>query len=111
MWRCKPLCTSNLCLDIASHVLSAQILRFISDGKDLTTLSTKGHFLKGSSGSLGVKKVQELCERMQHYGHLRDEEENADLTPEAALKKIVELHSSLKVEYAVAEKWLKDYFE
>ena len=79
--------------------------------KDLGKISELGHFLKGSSGALGVDKVQASCEKMQHYGHLRDEEQGRDLSPDVALDMIVKLHEGLKVEYTEAEKWLKNYFD
>lgn len=78
--------------------------------KDLPKISSLGHFLKGSSGALGVDQVQHSCEKMQHYGQLRDEEKGCDLKADVALGMIVELHKELKVEYAEAEKWLKNYF-
>lgn len=45
----------------------------------LAELSSLGHFLKGSSAALGIIKVQASCEKMQHYGNKRDEEEGVDL--------------------------------
>lgn len=78
--------------------------------KDLAKLSSLGHFLKGSSAALGVSKVQASCEKIQHYGQLRDEEENKDLTSEAALRKIKPLLETVKDEYAVAEKWMKNWY-
>ncbi|KDQ62234.1 hypothetical protein JAAARDRAFT_30119 [Jaapia argillacea MUCL 33604] len=81
--------------------------------KDLPKLSSLGHFLKGSSAALGVTKVQAACEKIQHYGQLRDEEtgENGiDLTAEVALAKISNLLAKVKVEYAVAERWLKNWY-
>ncbi|EGO23610.1 histidine kinase, phosphotransfer Hpt [Serpula lacrymans var. lacrymans S7.9] len=78
--------------------------------KDLEKLSSLGHFLKGSSAALGVTKVQASCEKIQHYGSLRDEEAGEPLAPEAALKKIDPLLESVKKEYAVAEKWLKEWY-
>ncbi|TFK40686.1 signal transduction histidine kinase [Crucibulum laeve] len=53
--------------------------------KDLEKLSHLGHFLKGSSAALGVWKVQETCEKIQHYGQLRDEEKDKHLTKDEAL--------------------------
>jgi len=79
--------------------------------KDLQKLSTLGHFLKGSSAALGVWKVQASCEKIQHYGQLRDEEEGVDLTDEAALGKIQPLLGQVKVEYRAAEKWLRRWYE
>jgi len=78
--------------------------------KDLPKLSSLGHFLKGSSAALGVSKVQASCEKIQHYGQLRDEEESKDLTSEAALEKIEPLLETVKDEYAVAEKWMKNWY-
>lgn len=47
---------------------------------------------------------------MQHYGSLRDEEKGCDLKADTALEMITDLHKGLKVEYAEAEIWLKNYF-
>ncbi|KAI0350344.1 histidine phosphotransferase, partial [Trametes cingulata] len=79
--------------------------------KDLTKLSSLGHFLKGSSAALGVSAVQASCEHIQHYGALRDEEAGTDLTPEDALAKIGPLLKRVKREYAVAERWLKNWYK
>jgi len=66
--------------------------------------------LKGSSAALGIAKVQLSCERIQHYGDLRDEEAEVDLTEVDALAKIGKTLRSVKVEYDEAEKWLKNYY-
>ncbi|KDQ09858.1 hypothetical protein BOTBODRAFT_116495, partial [Botryobasidium botryosum FD-172 SS1] len=79
--------------------------------KDLASLSSLGHFLKGSSAALGIQKVQHSCERMQHYGKLRDEDAGTDLSPADALAKISALLAVVKVQHYAAEKWLKDYFK
>lgn len=78
--------------------------------KDLAKLSSLGHFLKGSSAALGVSKVQASCERMQHYGQLRDEDVGQDLTDKEALEKIELLLGEVKVEYAAAETWLRKWY-
>ncbi|KAG5221111.1 Multistep phosphorelay regulator [Salix suchowensis] len=36
--------------------------------KDLHELSRLGHYLKGSSAAIGIKKVQASCEKIQHCG-------------------------------------------
>ncbi|TFK98402.1 signal transduction histidine kinase [Pterulicium gracile] len=79
--------------------------------ENLNELSDLGHFLKGSSAALGVAKVQDSCERMQHYGHLRDEERGVDITKKEALKLIRGCLTKAKKDYVEAEAWLKDWFE
>ncbi|KAG9097841.1 hypothetical protein FRC06_007123 [Ceratobasidium sp. 370] len=78
--------------------------------KDLAVLSAKGHFLKGSSAALGVKKVQESCEHLQHYGAKRDEIVGIDLTETQALRRITLIMPRLERDYALAEKWLRNYY-
>jgi len=45
---------------------------------DLKVLSEQGHYLKGSSATLGLNKVRDSCEKIQRYG----KKENADGTSE-----------------------------
>ncbi|KAL7424771.1 Phosphorelay intermediate protein [Cryptotrichosporon argae] len=75
--------------------------------RDLTKLGALGHFLKGSSAALGIVKVQATCERMQHYGHCRDEEVGADLSEDDALARIERLLVDCKRDYRVAHGWLR----
>jgi len=42
------------------------------ENKDLGELSSLGHFLKGSSATLGFVKVKDECEKIQHYGHKKN---------------------------------------
>ena len=60
---------------------------------------------------MGVAKVQASCERMQHYGQLRDEDVGVPLTNEEALNKIESLLTQVKKEYSDAEKWLKEWYK
>lgn len=46
--------------------------------KDLKALSHQGHYLKGSSATLGLIKIRDNCEKIQRYGS----KENVDGTPE-----------------------------
>ncbi|EMD39748.1 histidine phosphotransferase [Gelatoporia subvermispora B] len=80
------------------------------DEKDLSKLSSLGHFLKGSSAALGIVKVQASCEQIQHYGQKHDDATGAELEDVAALGKIGPLLRRVRKEYAVAEHWLKDWY-
>jgi len=81
--------------------------------KDLDKFSKLAHFLKGSSGQLGVTTLQNSCSTLQHLGEQWDEENDPSkkktLTPEEATKRITPILANAKVEYAEAQKWLKDY--
>nr|XP_019000431.1 osomolarity two-component system, phosphorelay intermediate protein YPD1 [Kwoniella mangroviensis CBS 8507]OCF63892.1 osomolarity two-component system, phosphorelay intermediate protein YPD1 [Kwoniella mangroviensis CBS 8507] len=79
--------------------------------EDLTKLSSLGHFLKGSSAALGIIKVQASCEKMQHYGNLRDEEAGVSLGAPEALKRIKELLTACKKDYEVAKNWMENLYE
>jgi HPt (histidine-containing phosphotransfer) domain-containing protein len=72
-------------------------------------LSALGHFLKGSSAALGVSKVKDSCEKIQHYGQCRDEEKGTDLSEKEALDMIQMLLLQVKEDYAAAERWLSNW--
>ncbi|KAI0472447.1 histidine-phosphotransfer domain, HPT domain-containing protein [Xylaria cf. heliscus] len=78
--------------------------------RDLEELYRLGHFLKGSSATVGLTKVKDSCEKIQRYG----KKENVDGTPEIdeelCLLRIKATLSEVKSEYADAEKTLKNFF-
>ncbi|BEI86003.1 hypothetical protein CcaverHIS002_0602900 [Cutaneotrichosporon cavernicola] len=76
----------------------------------LWKLSSLGHFLKGSSAALGIINVQNSCEKMQHYGNLRDEEVGAALSEDEALRRIRNLLVDCKRDYAVASAYLRQLY-
>ncbi|KAI8590843.1 signal transduction histidine kinase [Geranomyces variabilis] len=78
--------------------------------KDLQALSRLGHFLKGSSAALGLTKVKSSCEKMQHYGNMKDEHGSGSLSEDEALKRIATLLKQTKIEYHEAEKYLKEFY-
>lgn len=84
--------------------------------RDLEQLSHHGHFLKGSSATLGIIQVQGICEKIQHLGQRTDPDKKAEikeakLSPEEALAKIKPLLVRVKVECADAKKWLMNYYD
>lgn len=77
---------------------------------DCKKLSALGHFLKGSSATLGVTEVQNSCEAIQHYGDLRDNKTGKPITPEVALSKISVSLKEAKEQYKEAEAWLRKWY-
>ncbi|KAJ4326658.1 Phosphorelay intermediate protein [Fusarium piperis] len=81
------------------------------DKEDLEKLSALGHFLKGSSATLGLVKVRDGCEKIQRYG----KHENVDGTPEpddqVCLQSIKDAFDAVKTDYADVEKALRLYYE
>lgn len=78
------------------------------EDKDPAELSSLGHFLKGSSAALGVRKVQKSCEEIQNYGRLPGKDKNKNL--DEVLLLIKDKIAHVKAEYAQAEVWLKEYY-
>jgi osomolarity two-component system phosphorelay intermediate protein YPD1 len=84
---------------------------FHSEAGDLAQLSSLGHFLKGSSATLGLTKVKDSCEKIQHYGQKKDEAGTTDEPDEAkCLAQIKETLAAVKEEYAEVEKVLKKFY-
>lgn len=80
--------------------------------RDLEELSQLGHFLKGSSATLGLTKVKESCEKIQNYGKLKDEsgiEEEPD--EDVCLDRIRQTLPVLTKDYHKAEQMLREYYE
>ncbi|KAK6360372.1 hypothetical protein TWF730_006515 [Orbilia blumenaviensis] len=77
---------------------------------DFDQVSSLGHFLKGSSATLGLFKVRDACEKIQHLGALKDETGNRDIKASEAQKAISRILPVMKEDYAAAERWLKDFF-
>ncbi|CAL3972821.1 hypothetical protein PZA11_004166 [Diplocarpon coronariae] len=79
--------------------------------KDLAQLSSLGHFLKGSSATLGLTKVKDSCEKIQHYGQKKDEEGTTDEPDEQkCLERIKKTLVTVKEEYEEIEKVLKKFY-
>lgn len=80
--------------------------------KNLDKLSKLGHFLKGSSSSVGLQAVSKLCAYMQNYGSMKDSSGTIDFdNSDQSLKACEELLPKLKQEQARAKKWLEDFYK
>jgi osomolarity two-component system phosphorelay intermediate protein YPD1 len=82
-----------------------------SDAKDLDQLSQLGHFLKGSSATLGLTKVKDSCEKIQHFGARKDATGTKDVEDdELSLSRLDEVISQAKTDYNTAEAKLRKFY-
>ena len=73
-------------------------------------LSSLGHFLKGSSATLGLTKVSESCAKIQHLGTGTDETGTTALDEKLRLKRIQETLEVAKEEYEAMKGELKRFY-
>lgn len=77
----------------------------------LNKLSELGHFLKGSSATIGLTKVKDGCEKIQHWGSHKDESGNETNESEAELlKRIKDILPSIRGDCAAAEVKIRKFF-
>lgn len=88
------------------HILTIHF----SDKKDLNQLSQLGHFLKGSSATLGLIHVRDGCEKIQHFGNGLDESGSSKVAEDVALKNTEKTLKEVEVEYAKVEKFLRRFY-
>jgi len=78
---------------------------------DLNELSQLGHFLKGSSATLGLTKIKDACEKIQHYGARKDVSGIIDEPDEArSLANIKKTLVEVKEAYNEVVRFLKPYY-
>jgi osomolarity two-component system phosphorelay intermediate protein YPD1 len=79
--------------------------------KNLDALSSLGHFLKGSSATLGFTKVKDECEKIQHYGHKLNETGEVEEPDEAkCLRLIRQSLAEAKNAYEVVNVLMKRFY-
>ncbi|KAF3765856.1 hypothetical protein M406DRAFT_356087 [Cryphonectria parasitica EP155] len=78
--------------------------------KNLEDLSGLGHFLKGSSATLGFNKVRDSCQIIQQYGHKQTVDGVDEPDEKVCLNKITDAIKTLKTDFADLEKDLKAFF-
>lgn len=78
--------------------------------KDLSELSSLGHFLKGSSATLGFLKVKDSCQVIQQYGHKLNLDGSPEPDEQVCIAKITEALQAAKDDLAKLETMLKKFF-
>lgn len=78
---------------------------------DLPQLSSLGHFLKGSSATLGLIKLRQACEKIQNFGAGYDARGQARISDTA--QSLGEIEKTLKVmkeDYKQVEGFLRRFY-
>ena len=81
-----------------------------ADG-DLEELSSLGHFLKGSSATLGLVKVKDYCEKIQHYGSKKDATGTYDIAENVECLELIRVAlRSMRDEYVEVERYFRGQY-
>lgn len=105
--NCHPLISISCPPPLTTHSI-------IREGKPddyLNSLSALGHFLKGSSATLGLIKVKNSCEYIQNLGLLKDETGTDDISEDDAYKKIKKYIALVKEDFEEVKKLLEKFYE
>lgn len=78
--------------------------------QDLPELSKLGHFLKGSSATLGFTKIKDNCQIIQQYGSMLNIDGSNEPDQIVCLKKCVDALAAVKVDKDVLEKKMRKFF-
>ncbi|KAJ3065118.1 hypothetical protein HDU98_011479 [Podochytrium sp. JEL0797] len=80
--------------------------------KDFESLGRLGHFMKGSSAAVGLKKVRATCEQIQNCARNVDAGgKPLTLSSEEQLKKLGVLVPDTEKHSIEAEEWLKRFYK
>lgn len=80
--------------------------------RQLEELSQLGHFLKGSSATLGFTKVKDECEKIQHFGAQKDVTGVHHEPDEAkCLKNIAIAVAAAKASFIEVEQLMRKYYK
>jgi len=83
--------------------------KFLAE-KNLEELSNRGHFLKGSSATLGFNKIRDSCQVIQQYGKNLTLDGSPESDDEVCLKKITDALKTVKHDTSQLEKQMKTFF-
>jgi len=80
------------------------------DASNLGELSSLGHFLKGSSATLGFNKIRDSCQVIQQYGHKLKVDGTAEPDEAVCLEKIADALRTVKVDTEALKEQMKEFF-
>ncbi|RMZ77024.1 hypothetical protein DV738_g4593, partial [Chaetothyriales sp. CBS 135597] len=80
------------------------------EARDLDELRSLGHFLKGSSATIGLTRVKDSCEFIQRYGARENLDGTAESDQDICLRRITERFDQLKDEYESAKRVLNNFY-
>ena len=66
--------------------------------------------MKGSSATLGLVKVRDACEKIQHWGQRKDEHGEGELENDRCLKKIKDIIPQVREDCSEAETRMKAFY-
>lgn len=105
------LTSAHITTTLTSAHSANQIPISPSESKDLNQLSALGHFLKGSSATLGLTKVKDSCEKIQHYGaNKNDTGDRDEPDDEKCLSNCKKTIEQAKAEFKEVEKILRRFY-
>jgi len=78
--------------------------------EDLATLSSLGHFLKGSAATIGAVKLSDRFEQVEYYGKLHERDTGREITQSDALARIRGVLGDAQTDFDVARKWLQQFY-
>lgn len=73
-------------------------------------MSELGHFLKGSSATLGLIKLRDSCEKIQRYGRREEPDGSPIDDPSVCLRLIKEEIVTVKSDYGDVSQLLRNYY-
>ncbi|CAG9956193.1 unnamed protein product [Clonostachys rosea f. rosea IK726] len=79
--------------------------------KNLEELSSLGHFLKGSSATIGLTKVRDGCEHIQRYGKLENIDGSSEPDEDLCLERLTKAIQTVKEDYKEVETVLRKFYE
>ncbi|EQC53068.1 histidine-containing response regulator phosphotransferase Mpr1, partial [Schizosaccharomyces japonicus yFS275] len=82
------------------------------DKRDLSSVSSLGHFLKGSSAALGLNRMKRACELIQRFGACKSSNGTDPLPDDnVAVDLLTKAMAVVRKVYADSEEYLRHVFD
>lgn len=78
--------------------------------KNLSELSRLGHFLKGSSATLGFTRIKDSCQIIQQYGSNLNVDGSAEPDEAVCLRRIEDALIAVKTDKDALEQQMQKFF-